>query len=125
MMHKELLTQKEIANIGEEIGAELGHQFITEFNEKYPNETAWFSMGKNILQSILEQPGCAGIRFYNGINEKGQKTLVYVGMDSEGKDLIKHVVVEKDGSIAARPAIVADRNDNGDSIWTTILTWFK
>lgn len=124
-MQKELLTKKEIANIGEEIGAELGHQFITTFSEKYPNETAWFSMGKNILQAILDQPGCAGIRFYNGINEKGQKTLVYVGMDAEGKDLIKHVVVEKDGSIASRPAIVADRNDNGPSIWTTILTLFK
>ncbi len=36
-------------------------------------------MGKEILTKILEQPGCAGIRFYNGINEKGEKTLVTLG----------------------------------------------
>ena len=38
-----------------------------------------------------------GMRFYNGINEKGQKTLVYVGIDADGKDIVKRIVVQDDG----------------------------
>jgi hypothetical protein len=70
-------------------------------------------MGKDVLTQILNQPGCAGIRFYNGINEKGQKTLVYIGVDAEGKDLIKRTVVQADGKVATINGIAADRNWEG------------
>jgi hypothetical protein len=110
MQQKELLTKKETANIGEEISHEMAADFITSFEKAYPTENKWFCMGKNILEQILAQPGCAGIRFYNGINEKGQKTLVYVGMDAAGNDIMETVVVDDRGMIATTPAIVADRN---------------
>jgi len=29
------------------------------------------------------------MRFYNAINEQGQKTLVYVGVDASGKDILE------------------------------------
>lgn len=110
MMQKELLTKRDITTAGEEISHELATEFISSFQEANPGEVKWFCMGKNILEAILAQPGCTGIRFYNGINEKGQKTLVYIGMDADGKDLVKKVVVDENGSIATVPAIVADRN---------------
>ena len=119
MQQKELLTpKKEIANIGEEISHELAADFVNSFGQAHPTEMKWFAMGKNILQQILAQPGCEGIRFYNGINEKGQKTLVYVGIDAEGKDIINRVVVEETGMISTVPAIIADRNSG--SSW---LDW--
>lgn len=109
MEQKELLTQKDYATIGEEIGQELGAEMITSFREAHPTEVAGWTIGRNIIDEILAQPGCVAMRFYNAINEKGQKTLVYVGVDAEGKDMLKKVVVEKDGNLATRPAIVADR----------------
>jgi len=115
MEQKELLTQKNYATVGEEISHELAADFIKSYDQAYPNETKWYCMGKNILEQILAQPGCAGIRFYNGINEKGQKTLVYVGMDASGNDIVKRVVVEENGMISTAPAIVADRNPTGGS----------
>lgn len=121
MMQKELLTKQETANIGEEISHEMAADFVKSFDQAYPAETKWFAMGKNILQQILSQPGCEGIRFYNGINEKGQKTLVYVGIDAAGNDIVKKTVVDQDGTIASVPAIVADRNKDGESIWTWIF----
>jgi hypothetical protein len=123
MMQKELLTKKDYAKVGEEISHELAADFITAFDKTYPSDIKWFSMGRNILEQILAQPGCAGIRFYNGINEKGQKTLVYVGMDTEGRDIVKKVVVEEDGSLVKVNATVADRNDNGGPTLGDIWTW--
>ena len=109
-MQKELLTKKDYATVGEEISHDLAADFIKSYDQAHPNEIKWFCMGKNILSQILAQPGCAGIRFYNGINEIGQKTLVYVGIDAAGKDIVKKVVVEETGVINTVPAIVADRN---------------
>ena len=120
-MQKELLTKKDYATVGEEISHDLAADFIKSYDQAYPNETKWFCMGKNILDQILAQPGCAGIRFYNGLNEKGQKTLVYVGIDASGKDIVKKVVVEETGAIATVPAIVADRNPTGGDLFGWIF----
>jgi hypothetical protein len=121
MMQKELQAKKDYAQVGEEISHELAAEFILAYDKAYPDDIKWFCMGKNILSEILSQPGCAGIRFYNGINEKGQKTLVYVGVDAEGKDIVTKTVVQEDGSIATVKATVADRNEGGFDFWTWLF----
>ncbi len=45
---------------------------------------AW---GRGILDEILAQPGCAGVRIYFGRKEDGSTTLLAVGMDADGNDL--------------------------------------
>ena len=107
-MQKELLT-KEVATIGEEISHETALDFVNAYTEANPKEVGGYTIGRNILDQILAQPGCAGIRLYNALNELGQKTLVYVGVDAAGNDIMKKVVVEEDGKLATVPAIVADR----------------
>jgi hypothetical protein len=42
--------------------------------------------GREILEKILGQPECMGIRIYYGINDKQEKVLVLVGADENGKD---------------------------------------
>jgi len=124
MQQKELLAQKDYAQVGEEISHELAGDFIKAFDQQFPGEIKHFTMGKNILDQILAQPGCAGIRFYNGINEKGQKTLVYVGVDAAGKDLLTKTVVLEDGKLATVRATVADRNEGGfdfGDLWNWIV----
>jgi len=74
-----------------------------------PGDVVGYTIGRNILDQILAQPGCVGIRFFNALNEAGQKTLVYAGVDAAGNDIVKKVVVEEDGKLATVPAIVADR----------------
>lgn len=108
-MQKELLTKKDVAAIGEEISHELAVNFVSAYQQANPNDVAGYTIGRNIIDQILAQPGCTGLRFYNALNEVGEKTLVYAGVDASGKDIIKMVVVEENGSLASVPAIVADR----------------
>ena len=109
-MQKELLT-KEVAAIGEEISHEMAADFVQSYANANPGDVVGYTVGRNILDAILAQPGCVGIRFFNALNEFGQKTLVYAGVDAAGNDIVKKVVVEEDGKLATVPAIVADRVD--------------
>ena len=51
----------------------------------YPEAFTAVLIGRNVIDQILAQPGCVGIRFIDAINEEGQKTLVYVGVDAAAK----------------------------------------
>lgn len=116
-MHNETLAKKATAAIGEEIGYELGTQFISDFRNANPNETLSYIVGKDIISQILAQPGCEGIRFYNALNEAGKKTLVYVGVDKEGNNLFQISMVNETGKITNEDAVVADRSDDGGDSW--------
>ncbi|WP_242929085.1 hypothetical protein [Pontibacter vulgaris] len=48
--------------------------------------------GRDILQKLLDQEGCMGIRIYYARDEKGQKQLVLVGANAEGNDMEEMVV---------------------------------
>ena len=108
-MQKELLTKKNYAAVGEEISHETAADFVKAFEQTHPDENRGYHLGRNIIEKILAQPGCAGIRFYYGLNEEGQKTLVYVGMDADGKDLVKRAVVMNNGIMMSEEGIFADR----------------
>ncbi len=118
-MQKELLTKKDYAKVGEEIGLELGVDFVNAYAQANPGEVTGWTIGRNIIDQILAQPGCVGLRFYNALNEAGQKTLVYVAVDASGRDILKKVVVEENGALSTVPAIVADRGN----VWGDLLGW--
>ncbi len=48
--------------------------------------------GKEIIEKILEQPGCVGMRFYFAINLKSEKTLVLVGTDANQNDIVDGLI---------------------------------
>lgn len=104
---------KSVATIGEEIGSELGTQMIRDYQVANQNDVQFYEIGKNILGQILAQPGCEGIRFYNAYNEMGQKTLVYVGLNSEGKAIMEYTCVNNHGILETNKGIVADRIKTG------------
>ncbi len=108
-MQKELLTKKDVATIGEEISHEMAADFVGAYHQANPNDVTGYTIGRTIIDQILAQPGCVGMRFYNALNEAGQKTLVYVAVDASGNDLIQKVVVENGGKLSSVPTIVADR----------------
>lgn len=117
MQQKEQLTQVDVASIGEAINHELARKLIKSYKDTYPESFTGTVIGRNILEQILSQPGCVGIHFYDAINEEGQKTLVYVGVDADGKDILENVVVSQNGTMSVEPATVADRG------WEQLITW--
>jgi hypothetical protein len=55
---------------------------------KEPKDTVAHFFGYDIIQKILAEPGCMGIRIYYGINDKGEKQLMLVGADKAGDNLL-------------------------------------
>jgi hypothetical protein len=108
MMQKELLTKKDVAAVGQEISHEMAADFVKAYEKSFPGENSGYYLGRNIIDKILAQPGCVGIRFHYGVNDKGQKTLVYVGMDANGNDLVKQTMVTENGVMMSQEAIIAD-----------------
>jgi hypothetical protein len=61
-------------------------------------ETIGHAVGKNLVNAILNQTGCMGMRIYYAINEKDEKQIVLVGVDLDGNDMIQGVIVDKLGN---------------------------
>ncbi|MBZ5857263.1 hypothetical protein [Flavihumibacter profundi] len=121
MLKNEILTPS-LETIGEEIGQELGAKMVKDFQDAYPAEMKTFLIGKNILEQILNQPGCVAIRFYGGLNELGQKTFVYVGVNEKDEIITEYPIINVEGKIEMNKGIVADRiggNGKGSSTTTT------
>ena len=108
-MQNELVTKKEMAAIGEEIGLELGSKMVRDYQVANPADTHWYIIGRNIIDQILAQPGCVGIKFYNAYNELGEKTLVYTGLDTNGNSILEITCIDNQGTLSANKGIVADR----------------
>jgi len=102
-------NQKLTAEVGAEVGVELGSQMIATYRQANPTDTVGYFIGRNILEQVLAQPGCVGIKFYNAYNEAGSKTLVYVGVNAAGNDMLNITSINLDGRLEAVNGIVADR----------------
>lgn len=121
------ILQKNLALVGEEISHELGAQMVKDYQVANPADVKAYYIGRNILEQLLAQPGCVGIRFFNAYNELGDKTLVYVGVNEAGKSIFEYTVVNGEGNITTQKAMVADRagQDPGDSSswWSWLFNW--
>jgi len=51
--------------------------------------------GRSAFDQILEQKGCVGIRYYYAKTTNGVATLVLVGVDSAGADMVHGVISEE------------------------------
>lgn len=53
-----------------------------------PGEPRGHFFGKDILNDILSQSGCMGIRIYYAEDGSGDKKLILVGADAEQNDML-------------------------------------
>jgi hypothetical protein len=53
------------------------------------------SIDRAAIDKILAQPGCARLRIYQGKNEDGTPSLVLVGVDAAGKDMVAGSIMDK------------------------------
>jgi hypothetical protein len=49
--------------------------------------------GAQVMQ-LLQQQGCWGVRIYHGRSDKGERSLVLVGIDADGRELTQGVMLE-------------------------------
>jgi len=72
---------------GGQITLAAGAALTAEYRRKNPGATKGHFFGKDILQDILDQSGCMGIRMYYGLDGDGNKELVLVGADADENDM--------------------------------------
>lgn len=124
MTQTKIRTQN-LAEVGEDIGLAEGERLITAFRTANPEATKGYYIGRNIIEQILNQPGCVGINFRKCLTELNQEHLVYTGVDAYGKDIIEYTAVTPTGDIVKQDAIVADRvwiiTKEVDEVTRTIL----
>lgn len=64
------------------------------FRNSNPMGVKGFAFSKNILQEILNQPGCEGIRIYNAIDDNMMPTVVITGINQDDSDQYTQTLAE-------------------------------
>lgn len=82
------------SNAGAPISLEDAAVMTKAFRTKNPDATKCWLVEASLIQDILNQTGCAGLRMYNAINETSA-TLVIVGVDGNGNDMSTGKIVEE------------------------------
>ncbi len=99
------------AQVGEAISHELAGKMVKDYQDAHPAEThLCFTVGKNIIEQILAQPGCVAMRFYNAIDENGKQTLVYAGVDEKGYTIMEYPAVNEEGKLGRVEALIGDKS---------------
>ncbi len=115
-MDKALSSKIDYAQVGEAISHELAAKMIKNYQDFRPNDVASYHIGRNIIEQILAQPGCVSIRFFNAIDEAGRQTLVYVGVDAKGNNIIAYPAVDEMGKLGKVEALAGDKT-LGEIYW--------
>ncbi|MFI5154480.1 MAG: hypothetical protein ACHQET_14180 [Chitinophagales bacterium] len=124
MIQVQAKTQINFAEVGEPINHELAAKMVKDYSDLNPEAKSSHFIGRNVIESILAQPGCVAIRFFNAIDEVGKQTLVYAGVDKNGRTIVEYSVVDENGKLSRVEALIGDRaGDGGPS--TTTYSWFQ
>ncbi len=108
-MQKELLQKTQIDAIGQHIGYEAGEEMVKRFYDKHPDQAFGHIVGRNIIEKILAQPDCSGIGVLPAYNDQGQRQLVFVGLNSNGRPILQYNIVNAAGEIDTEEGIVSDK----------------
>ena len=111
------LAKRNLAEVGENIGLAEGTKLVNNFREANPDATPGFYIGRNIIDQILNQPGCVGINFPKCLSEENEEHLVYTAVDADGKDILSYSMVSTTGDIVKHDGIVADKVVIDWSLW--------
>ena len=57
-----------------------------------PKETRAVAYGATVIEQILAQKGCVGIRSYLAKDDAGRTTIVLIGIDKDGNDITSNAV---------------------------------
>ena len=83
-------------NEAEEFPLTTAVEWTTNYrNPIQQGDTISHFFGKNIIQSILDQEDCMGIRIYYALDENGKKQLIIVGADAKENDIYEGIIAER------------------------------
>lgn len=82
-------------NEGGAISKQTAEAWINNFRSKaQPKEVTAHLFGREIIEQVLAQPGCVGIRIYYALDNNGAKQLIIYGVDKDGNG-IENVIADQ------------------------------
>jgi hypothetical protein len=126
MTQNEVILKTDFAASGKAIDHPTAIKMIRNYQDANPSNFS-HGVGKNIIMQILDQPGCVGIRTFNGYDETGKHTLIITGMNADGDCIIEYTVMDPAGQLSKEKGIVADKvpafPPGGPSYDGTLIEW--
>ncbi|MDX5422433.1 MAG: hypothetical protein LPK07_12465 [Hymenobacteraceae bacterium] len=83
---------------GEEVSLKEAAAWTRNYRSQQADKAATVKahfFGQEILQKILSQEKCVGMRMYYGLDGTGGKQLILVGVDADGNDLEDGVIADR------------------------------
>lgn len=81
--------------LGKTIPLDKGSDLTKNYRDVNPNKVKGFAVSKDLIEDILEQDDCDGLRVYNALDEDSKPQLVVVGIDSSENDLTSGVIISE------------------------------
>jgi hypothetical protein len=82
-------------NEAEKFPLETAAEWTANYRKKNPNGIKAHFFGMNIINEILAQDGCVGIRCYYALDDNGVQQMIIVGADKDENDLYNGIIAEK------------------------------
>jgi hypothetical protein len=83
-------------NEGEFISLDEASQMTARYrNTIQPGEVIGLFVGRELVEQLLAQSDCVGLRVYYAFDENGEKNLVCVGVDQNEDDLFEGLIIDR------------------------------
>lgn len=79
---------------GEIVSLDEAKAMTAAYRAAHPNEVKAQLYDKGLIEQVLNQQGCVGIRIYHGI-DNGNLCSVIVGVDAQEEDMHNGIILEK------------------------------
>ncbi len=93
---------------GGEIELQTASEWTENYRKKFPRETKGHFFGKDIINDILDQTGCMGIRIYHALDDSDNKQLILAGAKANEDDMDSGVLAD---ASTPCPPICGTHND--------------
>lgn len=81
------------------IAPDTARRFTKRFRDSRPHRNGHrvygHALSRGIIDEILAQPGCMGLRIYHAVDDADADTLVIVGIDADEGDMADGVIAEQ------------------------------
>ena len=78
----------------EEFPLEKAAKWTNNYRTANPDQVKAHFFGNRIIEKILAQPDCVGIRCYHALDHQGTPQLIIVGADANENDLYEGIIAE-------------------------------
>jgi len=87
-------------DVGKPISKETANKWIKNHSEKHPDKGSIRArfFGSDIINQLLTQDKCVGMRIYYAINDEGEKQLLLVGAREDGTNIWPDDDIDKEGA---------------------------